>query len=101
MLSNAYSLTLPGFVQRHFGSRVMLVRDRAEPRDPKLDALARSGDYFITLSTQLDTLATELTEINLAVASLTLARLADELAYIQKHYAVVRKDRPDRLTELG
>jgi hypothetical protein len=97
---NAYSLQLPSFVNLHFGSATALVRDRADPRDPKLDAYVRSGDYFILLATMLDNLASELPETSVVSASLTLSRLADELLYVQKHYHIVPKRRADPTAEL-
>ena len=78
----------------------MVVRDRAEPEDPELDALARSGDYFITLATSLETLAESLPDLSTRTASQLLEKIAHELGYIQRHYRVTRKDRPDEITEL-
>lgn len=96
-----YSLTLPSYIVSHFGNdTVTLLLDRAHPRDPKLDAYVRSGDYFVTLATTLENLATELPETSVVATSLALAKLADELLYIQKHYHIIPKRRSDELTEL-
>ena len=65
--------------------------DHAEPRDPELDASARSGDYFVTLATKLENIAAELPETSTATSSLLLSKLAQELEYIQRHYEIVRK----------
>lgn len=100
-MSDSYTLTLPLFATSHYGDAVWLVADRSHPRDPKLDAYVRSGDYFVMLATTLENLAAELPETSVVATSLALARLADELFYIQKHYAVTPKKHSDELTELS
>lgn len=100
-MHDAYALPLGGLIDRHFPADISLLRDREDTHNPKLDALVRSGDYFITLATELENLASELTEISPAAASLALARLSHDLEYVQKRYTIIRKDRPDPLTELG
>ena len=97
---DSYSLTLATPLLNHFSLRTLLVHDYAEPAKPEVDAKVRSGDYFIMLATALDTLAAELTEISPAATSMALAKLAEELEYVQRHYSVTRKSRPDKLTEL-
>lgn len=85
---------------RHYPARTMWLGDYAEPRDPELDAIARSGDYFVTLSTELENIAAELPETSTAASSLALSRLAQKLEYMQRHYQIVRKQttgpHPDR-----
>ena len=100
-MNSIYSLALPGFVVSHSSQTTLTLCDRADPSEPALDALARSGDYFITVATNLEALASELTEISPTAASLTLARLSDELTYMQRHYTLTPKQRPDPLGELG
>jgi hypothetical protein len=77
----------------------MVVCDYDTP-NADLDARVRSGDYFITLATTLETLAGNLPEVSTSVASLALDRLAKELEYVQRHYAIIKKNRSDPLTEL-
>jgi len=100
-MSNVYALALPIFVSRHYALTPWLFRDRAEPRNIKVDAEARSGDYFITLATRLEAMAEDISTVSPASTSLALAKLADELTYVQKHYKIVQKSQPDHLTELG
>lgn len=96
----SYHLRLGNRALHHYGAAVWFVGDHHSSHDPKLDALARSGDYFITLATTLENIGAELTETSPVVTSLALARLSEELAYLQRHYSIVRKDRPDPLREL-
>ena len=100
-MSDAYSLSLTTPLSNHFGDSVLLCFDRAHPRDPKVDAYVRSGDYFILLSTMLENLAADLPETSVVATSLALSRLADELLYIQKHYRIVPKKRSDTPGELS
>lgn len=78
----------------------LLFRDRAEPEIPELDVLVRSGDYFITLATSLETLATNLPDLSARTAGQLLEKIADELTYAQRHYTITRKNHPDDITEL-
>ena len=96
----SYRLRLGNRTLRHYSSTTWLFGDHTDHRDPKLDALARSGDYFITLATTLENIGSELTETSPVVTSLALARLSEELAYLQRHYTVAPKDKPDRLREV-
>lgn len=75
----------------HYPARTMWFGDYSEPRDPEQDAIARSGDYFITLATELENIAAELPETSIAASSVALSRLAQKLEYMQRHYQVVRK----------
>ena len=99
-MNDTYNLVLTDFVHAHFGSTVTLARDRARPSDPKLDAYVRSGDYFITLATLLENLASELPETSVVATSLALSRLADELLYVNGHYKIVPKHRDNDPTKL-
>ena len=100
MTSIAYVLPGSFMLTGDGGTGVLLIHDRAEPDDPELDALARSGDYFITLATSLETLAESLPDLSTRTASQLLEKMAHELAYVQRHYSVMRKDHPDDITEL-
>jgi len=91
MTNSTYDVVLTDFLQMHFGSKVTFVRDRARPNDPKLDAYVRSGDYFVTLATLLENLASDLPETSVVATSLALSRLSDELLYVHSHYKIVPK----------
>lgn len=96
-----YNLAACVPIVRHYASRTYTLQDRATPNNPELDAHVRSGDYFITLATNLETLAEEVGEASTSTISLTLMRLAKELDYVQRHYKIVQKNQPDPLTELS
>ena len=98
-MNDSYTLTLPTLTLGPVDS-VLFVRDYREPAKPEIDARVRSGDYFVMLATTLDTIAAELTEISPAATSMALAKLAEELEYVQRHYSVGRKTAPDKLREL-
>ena len=99
-MTDTYSLSLPLSLIRHYPRRTTLARDYGTPDNPELDASVRSGDYFITLATMLEAIAADLPELSIATNSLALTRLAKDLDYLQRHYTIVKKSRPDRLTEL-
>lgn len=62
-----------------------LLNDQKPPRDPELDAIARSGDFFVTLATKLENIAGDLPETSTAAPSLNLSKLAQESEYMQRH----------------
>lgn len=86
-----YALLNNGRVLHHYHAMAAWLGDYAAPRDPELDAIARSGDFFVTLATKLENIATELPETNTVTSSLHLSKLAQELEYMQRHYSIVRK----------
>lgn len=94
-MSNAYLLAGRGYVLCHHRALVLWCGDHAEPRNPELDAVARSGDFFITLATKLENVAAELPETSIAASSLALSKLAQELEYMQRNYEVTRKPAAD------
>lgn len=53
-------------------------------------ARVRSGDYFVTLATELDRLAQELGPVPNRQAE-ELERIISELLFVNSHYRVVRK----------
>ena len=99
-MNNTYTLSVPLNLAAHYRQAVRLFGDHATQSRPDLDASVRSGDYFITLATMLEAIAADLPELSIVTNSQALARLADDLYYIQRHYTIIKKDRPDRLTEL-
>jgi len=90
-MSNAYILSATQYIVRHHPAATWWFGDYATPRDHELDAIARSGDFFVTLATKLENIATELPETSTVASSLHLSKLAQELEYMQRHYTIVRK----------
>jgi hypothetical protein len=67
-----------------------LLRDMADMREfNQADALAASGDYFITLATRLDLLAQAMPRDS--AEQIELENLVNTLFYLQKHYIVIAK----------
>ncbi len=99
-MNDTYYLTLPLGAVRHYPLAPRILGDYARPTDPQVDVSVRSGDYFITLATMLEAIAADLPQMSLAANSQALMKLAQELDYLQQHYRIVKKDRPDQLTEL-
>lgn len=99
-MSDTYTMSLPRNILRHLPVPVATVGDYDTLDNPELDASVRSGDYFITLATILEAIAADLPELSIATNSQALARLADNLYYLQRHYKIIKKDQPDQLTEL-
>ena len=100
-MNDTYAVVLPGFINSHFKGIVSLFHDRSQPNDPTLDAFVHSGDYFVTLATMLENLASELPETSVVATGQALSKLADELLYLQKHYKIIPKERADKITELS
>lgn len=99
-MNSTYALRLRTGVQAHYTQAVSILGDYADRHDSYIDVLARSGDYLITLATKLESIAADLPETSTTASSLALLKLAKELDYLQRHYSLVRKARPDRLREL-
>lgn len=97
MLSSTYGAIAPGMLLGHFWplQAVPLVRDTAAPRDETLDAAIRSGDYFITLATTLETIADDLALSDHPAAG-ALTGLIKELEYAQANYQIIRKEQGHR-----
>lgn len=94
-MPDMYVLASRAHILRHYQAQTTWFGDYAEPRNPELDAAARSGDYFITLATELENIAAELPETSTAASSIALSRLAQKLEYMQRHYQIVRKHAAD------
>ena len=94
MNSSMLSYQLPTFsgLISHGWQQVAFVRDAAEDEQrlpTELDAQIRSGDYFVTLATQLDVLGSQL--VNWNVRS-DLEDLTSDLIYLQDNYQILKKD---------
>lgn len=86
-----YQASMFNGVMSHGWQRIAFVRDTAE--DEKLpsviDVQAQSGDYFVTLATQLDLLGSQM--VNWGVRS-RLEDITSDLIYLQDNYKIVKKD---------
>lgn len=93
-ITSTYQLqTLSGLLS-HFPQRVRLVRDSDSDEDFDAEMLSRarvrSGDYFMTLATELDKLAQNIARSNDADAG-ELERLVSELLFIDRNYKILQK----------
>ncbi len=74
----------------HTNDKLTLLLDGVDRRElNQIDAMAASGDYFITLATRLDLLA-----LNMAPDSseqIEIENLVLTLFYLQKHYSIIAK----------
>ena len=93
MASSTYAIADPGLVLSHFWPQrsTALVRDAADQHGSALDAAIRSGDYFITLATTLESIADSLAGADDAAAG-ALGALIKELEYAQGNYRVIPKN---------
>ncbi len=86
--------TRPSFL-RHASGVQPYAADADWPSDDDLsdllfEARIRSGDYFVTLSTELDKLSALLEEDGIP-ESAALQRISAELTYLDKHYKLQSK----------
>jgi len=86
--------TEPVFL-RHASAAQPYAADAAWPSDDDLsdllfEARIRSGDYFVTLVTELDKLAALLEQDGIP-ESVALQRISSELTYLDKHYKLQSK----------
>lgn len=90
--TSTYQMHTLGGLLSHFPQRLRLVRDVDEDFDAEMlsRARVRSGDYFMTLATELDKLAQNVTRYDDADAG-ELERLVSELIYVDRDYVVVNK----------
>ena len=104
MYTTTYQLTNLESVLSHFSDWQPLVRDGVDTRPTAPDddfgssddisdllsrARAQSGDYFMTLATELDKLAQGLATADAPEAP-ELERLISELLYIDKNYKLTK-----------
>jgi len=67
-----------------------LLNDMADQREfNQADALAASGDYFVTLATKLDMISQSLPRDS--AEQIEIENLIQTLFYLQKHYKLVAK----------
>jgi hypothetical protein len=91
MMHSAASYRLPTFTGliSHGWSMPRFVRDQTEQDMHELDAQVQSGDFFVLLATELDTLGARI--INQSVR-MRLEDLVSDLIYLQEHYEITKKD---------
>ena len=70
-----------------------LLHDIVDSPDLPADVLAKAGDCFITIATQLDAILHMPTVGKEAHPQLD--QLVRQLTYLQRHYKVVKLDQPD------
>lgn len=95
-----YALAGSVFLTSHYWSKPYIACDRSAPQRPEIDVAVRSGDYFVTLATSLETLASTLPDISTVTAGQLLCKIADDLNYLQARYAIHPKRHADDITEL-
>lgn len=90
---NTLSYQMPTFIglMSHGWQPVVFVRDEAEEEKlPTLvDIQVQSGDYFVTLATQLDSIGSQL--VNWSARS-KLEDAVSDLIYLQDNYRITKKD---------
>lgn len=93
MNDTAYALPAAPTVLGHFPARHYFVRDGAYGAEDELMSRARirSGDYFMTLATELDKIAQAMAGAQESEAA-EVERLVTELLYAHKYYDISRKD---------
>lgn len=89
----ATTYTLSGFtgVLAHGWRRPSLVKDEAVP-DRELEAKVRSGDYFVTIATELDQLSREASDYS---TKIELENLVSDLIYLQDHYQITKNEQAE------
>lgn len=93
MHNPTYQINPSAGLLRHFPGLLGLVRDGGEADNDAellLEARVRSGDYIVTLATELEKLADGLAGVHAPEAA-ELERLTHELMGLNKHYRLVKK----------
>lgn len=85
--TTTYKLKPLGYILKHFPAKQAFVHDSDDDTDLLRQARIRSGDYLMTLSTELDKIAQSLTNVNAPEAA-ELERIVAELIYIEKNYSL-------------
>jgi hypothetical protein len=91
----SYSLPTFGTILGHFPGLQPVVRDAAAANNDDVSewlirARVRSGDYFVTLATELDKIAQSLSGVRAPEAP-ELERVVSELLYINDSYTLTKK----------
>ena len=91
---NAATYTLSGFggVMSHGWRRPRLVKDEDVPRRD-LEALVRSGDYFVTIATELDQISRDATDYTVKIQ---LENLVSDLIHLQDNYIITKNEQAEK-----
>ncbi len=90
MSSASYTLSsLHGLVTHGFGQHAAVVRDGLDMDRLELQAKARSGDYFVTVATEIEHVLRDAV-IDEATKDY-LHKLVSDLLYLQQHYELKKK----------
>lgn len=91
MSSSTYQLQVPDRIMSHFPGLQTFARDQEDKEiNLHMHARVRSGDYFLTLATELDKIAQSLAGAKAPEAP-ELERIVAELISIGQDYTVTRK----------
>ena len=90
---SSYNITAYPGLSLHgqiFGAKML--RDEDESNKQELDVHVYSGDYFVTLATELDKISQEIQSDN-PNEHLRLQQLIDDLLYMQHKYKIAKKSK--------
>lgn len=76
-------------VLSHGWTKTLFVRDGAEKTQYELDAKVLSGDYFVTLATEVDSVTGRLAQY---ADREKLEEIVSDLIYLQDHYEITKKE---------
>lgn len=90
---NAATYTLSGFTgaMTHGWRHPKLIKDESIPRRD-LEALVRSGDYFVTVATELDQLSRDATDYEVKIQ---LENLVSDLIHLQDNYVITKNEQAE------
>lgn len=86
-----YRIKNMGAILSHFPGLHRFVHDTEDDADILRQARIRSGDYLMTLATELEQLAENLSSSKAPEAP-ALERIVAELIYVERNYKVVPRD---------
>ena len=91
MNSAAPNYQLPTFtgVLNHSWLETLFVRDEAREIQYELDAKVLSGDYFVTLATEIDSINGDIVQY---ATREKLEEIVSDLIYLQDHYKITKKE---------
>jgi uncharacterized membrane-anchored protein YhcB (DUF1043 family) len=90
-MTKAYTLVQTDEILSHLLSNIpQIIRDGISLKNPRLDAEARSGDYFTTVATRLEVLSQDIASKFPAAAQI-LDIIVSDLEYMQGHYTIASK----------
>lgn len=88
-----YELSPSATVLTHApASNVALINDNEIEEALNLEARVRSGDYFVTLATALDTIGKDVEDWQTRTA---LEDIISDLIHLQENYRIIKNERPE------